>query len=260
MQCDRVRQELSAHLDSEMAPDLRAELEAHLSTCQACAEEARAMRAFGDLLRRGLSDWVDQGSVPPDLAARIEVQIRPQRKTWWKNWQSSVGLVTAAAAVLMLLVTTQPDRMATIPLLGLLVTQFTAPDFEYTVAQGPVTESIARKPSRAVQLQDAVTVQQGVTLTVNLIEQIGNQTHLQYTVNDVTLDKRLSDPVSHPKLAGPNGSIPLLSFNADRKSGAVVFNAYFENVSPGQKLTLTVEGLPVGDQVLRGPWQVTFSN
>lgn len=259
MQCERVRLELQAYLGGEIAPGERAKLEAHLTTCQVCSEEARAMKGFGDVLRRGLNDWIDQGSVPPGLRARIEVQIRPRKKAWWKNWQTSAGLV-AAAAVFMLLFTTQPERMASIPFLGMLASQFIAPDFELTVLPGPVQENISQKPARTVQLQNVVAEKHGVTLTVNLIEQVGNLTHLQYTVNGIALNERLSDPVSHPKLSGPKGPVTLLNFSADRRAGAVVFNAYHDTVAPGQALTLTIEGLPVGDQVQQGPWQVTFSN
>ncbi len=257
MQCDDIRLELQAYLEGELAPDERAEVEAHLSTCQACAEEARAMRGMGDLIRRGLNEWVDQGTVPAELAARIEVHIRPRKKVWWQNWQLAAGLVTAAAAVFLVLFTTQPERIASIPLLGAL---FMTPDFTYTAAPGPVTEKLP-KPSNEVHPQNATTEKEGITLTVNLIEQVGHLTHIQYTIKGMTLDKeRLKNPVTHPTLTAAGKKVSLSSFNADQRSGAIVFNAYFDALQSGQSLTLTIGSLPAGEQMVQGPWQVTFSN
>ena len=48
---ERQREQLSAYLDGELAPDERATLERHLTDCPACQEELRQLRATRALLR-----------------------------------------------------------------------------------------------------------------------------------------------------------------------------------------------------------------
>jgi predicted anti-sigma-YlaC factor YlaD len=89
MECQKVKEQLSAWLDQELDADAEAVLTAHLAGCAACRREWRQLRA----LDAALSDLVAPG--PLGLAERVAAQVRRPRRR--QGWQSA-----ALAACLLL--------------------------------------------------------------------------------------------------------------------------------------------------------------
>src|SRR5689334_15662810 len=52
MNCEQVREQLSAYLDSELAREEREEMAIHLATCKECSEEVIELRRFDALIAR----------------------------------------------------------------------------------------------------------------------------------------------------------------------------------------------------------------
>lgn len=238
MTCEKVRTELAA-----CAPgDLPAGVETHLATCAACAEEAAAMKDLGYKLKQGLAEWVDQGSIPHDLALRIDAGIRGQAgpaATRWR-WQAYAGVMAAAAAVFLLVLGMRP-MLAT-------------PDLEVRLEGAPVESIAKQKMERSVTINQSAE-RNGITLTVQKVEVSGIATHVQYAVSGIALDK--SAPNQYlPQLTGEGGPVRLQSFTATQQKNEIIFHAYFAPVSGGTSVTLSVETL----NGVKGPWQVSFQS
>ena len=52
MECAEVREEFSALIDGELAPDARAAVEAHIAQCLDCLRELDAIKRIDGLYRR----------------------------------------------------------------------------------------------------------------------------------------------------------------------------------------------------------------
>jgi mycothiol system anti-sigma-R factor len=72
MDCDDALVEIEAYLDSELAPDLRIEVEAHLSGCSHCFERGEFKKRLRDIIRRKCTAV---GELPPAVADRIRAAI-----------------------------------------------------------------------------------------------------------------------------------------------------------------------------------------
>ncbi|MFI5274527.1 MAG: anti-sigma factor family protein, partial [Ktedonobacterales bacterium] len=70
------RERLSTYLDGELAPAERAELAAHLATCDACQAELASLRAVRALLR-GLPEPVSPRSFALPIARPAVVAVTP---------------------------------------------------------------------------------------------------------------------------------------------------------------------------------------
>lgn len=248
MQCERIRRELPAFVRGDLPPRERAEIEDHLSTCPLCTEEAVAMKGLGETIQHGLKQWVDAGECPPAVVARIEVHIRSAvRRPWWRTWQSSAGLVAAAAAVFLVLLGARPEyaeQMASVPLLGSLAAQFITPDLNVQVAALSTESVVQQKPRRVIDL-DVSGTKDGVILTLQKVEIADAFTRLLYVVRGTTLDKQVAATAYEPQLSGPNGAIRLRSYSATQRKDYIQFAAYFDPIPAGQVLTLSLSGIPV---------------
>lgn len=89
MECQEVRQQLSAWLDDELDPVTAAALAAHVEKCETCRGEWRQLTALETALGRLTVP------VPLGLAEKVLAQVRPSRRRQW--WQS---LALAACLVL----------------------------------------------------------------------------------------------------------------------------------------------------------------
>jgi hypothetical protein len=80
------REQLSAYLDGELAPDDRAALETHLVTCPACQAELDDLRGLRAMLRAMPAPALprsfmlpDEGAVPQPITARRTASLSPAR-------------------------------------------------------------------------------------------------------------------------------------------------------------------------------------
>jgi anti-sigma factor RsiW len=89
MECQAVRQQLSAWLDAELDEAEEAALTAHLDGCEACRREWQKLSALDAALSRL------EAPVPPGLAEKVLARVRPPRR---RQWVQSVAL--AACLVL----------------------------------------------------------------------------------------------------------------------------------------------------------------
>jgi anti-sigma factor RsiW len=89
MNCQEVREQLSAWLDDELDAAASAAVAAHVDRCEACQKEWCQLRAVD----AALSELV--APVPPDLAAKVLSRVKPPRR---RAWVQSVAL--AACLVL----------------------------------------------------------------------------------------------------------------------------------------------------------------
>jgi anti-sigma factor RsiW len=89
MDCQEVRQQLSAWLDNELDAAVSAALSTHLDGCEACQREWRQLR----MLEAALGNL--EAPIPAGLAAKVLARVKPPRRR--QGWQSA-----ALAACLVL--------------------------------------------------------------------------------------------------------------------------------------------------------------
>ncbi len=79
MECQAVKEQMSAWLDQELDADAEAVLTAHLEGCEACRSEWRKLRALDAALGNLAAP------VPRGLAEKVAAQVRrprPRRQGW----------------------------------------------------------------------------------------------------------------------------------------------------------------------------------
>lgn len=115
MACERVREHLSDYLDRELTPAIDHQVSAHLESCDACREEARALGALV-----AASAAMGGRAIPRDVTDAVMAQITSQPITvpWWRRVARPVlavpvGAVAAAALVVLTLLSPQapPGRV-----------------------------------------------------------------------------------------------------------------------------------------------------
>jgi hypothetical protein len=263
MSCERVQRELTPYLHGTLSPQERAAIEAHLSSCEACAEEATAMKEMGDLLSKGLKEWVDNGVCPADLAERIELSLRSARqRPWWQRWPAVLGAAATVAAIFIVVLATQPhlaQEMASVPLIGALAAQLINPDVEVNVDPNQQVTAALFRPTRTVDLAVA-TDSEGATLTVERVASDSKLLRVQYTIKGAGLVLPAEKMMLVPKLESSAAAVPFHSLTADRKGDEIRFVAYFDVVPAGEKLSLTVPALSTEAGTKKGPWTVSFTN
>lgn len=255
MQCDEIQLDLSVFLNGELPPDRQAAVERHLTTCQACSEEAAAMQDVGDVLSRGLKRWVDQGVCPPELLDRIELSLRPTRKRqpWYRAWPAYAGAV-AAAAILLVVLGSQVDlshQVASIPLVGTLAAQLFYPS-----ADMQVDDVSTKRPTDVL----AKTEHDGLELEVYRVTTTTEAVRVQYALRGANLDSRANLTRYGARLAGAKGDLKLRNVHVVRDADEVLVEATYEPVLPGQALTLTVTNPPLKAEAgapANGTWEVS---
>lgn len=263
MQCEHVQRELIAYHDDKLSPQERATIEAHLASCEACAEEASGMTKMRDLLSRGLREWVDQGVCPSDVAERIELSLRSARhRPWWQRWPAVMGAAATVAAVFIVVLATQPQlaqQMASVPLIGALAAQLVDPDVEIHINPQQKVAAALFRPTRTVDLNSQTTLE-GNTLTLERVATDGKLLRIQYTIKGEGLVLPTEKGLLWPQLSNAAGPIQVHSLTADRRGDEIHFVAYFDAVTEGEKLILTLPALPTGGGQQKGPWAVIFTN
>jgi anti-sigma factor RsiW len=119
MDCRRVEELLSDHHEGVLAPDVRAEVEAHLAGCADCRALAMALGEVVDALRRfpalepsaDLADRVATAAlVRPRVPARV---VRPMLVPSWLQAAAAGFALVAAGAFLLVTGPEAPTRAAT---------------------------------------------------------------------------------------------------------------------------------------------------
>lgn len=246
MQCNEVQVDLIGYLDGRLPPDEAAAVERHLSACQACSEEATAMRDISRMLSRGLKEWANQGICPPDLMAQIEASIRQpvaetRRRSMWRGWPAYASVV-AVAAVLIVLVATRadmPHQMASIPLVGSL-----AAHLFYPSADVRVEDVSGMHPGQAL----AATEHDGITLEVYTASLGADAFRIQYALRGANLNIDAGLNRYEARLSTTKGDLKLQSMKVARDGDEVLVTASFEPVLPGQVLTLMLTNPPLKNE------------
>ena len=112
--CEEIQENLSAHLDGELAGDELGDLQAHLSTCQNCQRIVKDYTRVGQLLREQIAQetvGIDLRTLPEKVLGQITrvARLRQGRPAGlgakWRQWQVSalggwaLGLAVAIALV-----------------------------------------------------------------------------------------------------------------------------------------------------------------
>jgi len=92
MEHEALRENLSAFLDGELAPDSRSEVEAHLGACEACRRELES-------LKKASARFREAGKVraPAALGGAVLEKGRPKRR------HPTLDFAVALAAVVLIL-------------------------------------------------------------------------------------------------------------------------------------------------------------
>lgn len=91
MECQEVREQLSAWLDAELDEATEALLSAHVEKCAACRREWRQLTA----LETALGEL--SAPMPPGLAEKVLAQMQPRRRQWWQSVALAACLVLGVA-------------------------------------------------------------------------------------------------------------------------------------------------------------------
>ena len=88
MDCERIRERITAHLDGALAPEDAETVSAHLADCPDCAAEAEALKATADLLGAWDLPLETDAAAAADLADRVlaAAAARPDRRFSLRLW------------------------------------------------------------------------------------------------------------------------------------------------------------------------------
>lgn len=113
--CEKIKTELKAYLDEELAAANRARVQAHLDACQECREELSRLRWLGAELRqmdtarpaaalraRILSQVAEEK--PPVLSIATEPELSPVKRPFWRRSEMRFALAGSSIAAAALLV------------------------------------------------------------------------------------------------------------------------------------------------------------
>ncbi|MCP4518015.1 MAG: hypothetical protein GY824_22640, partial [Delftia sp.] len=83
-----------AYLDDELSAEERARIEAHLATCESCAQELEMLRGLQAGLAATLPAALGQLTLPAPAQARIRRRLRQEqeRGAWWERVWRLLGL------------------------------------------------------------------------------------------------------------------------------------------------------------------------
>lgn len=95
-ECERSRPLLSAHVDRRLSPAEENALEAHLATCEACAEHLRALRLTVDLLGQ-----LPHVPVPRSFLLEAPAPVPHRPFLWYYYFRNASGAVAALLVALL---------------------------------------------------------------------------------------------------------------------------------------------------------------
>ncbi len=141
MECTEVREEFSALIDGELAPDARAAVEAHIAQCSDCLRELDAIKRI-DGSYRGLPPQ----SAPRGFEEGIRKALAPAATARTRWWPRLVPVLAAAALVLVVLgtVTLREQRRQSIFTTASNVKEGSAREQELSRQQSAAPEIVAK--------------------------------------------------------------------------------------------------------------------
>jgi hypothetical protein len=129
MNCNSVRDQLSAYMDAEMSPALAAQVEQHLSGCGSCAKELGEFKQLSNLARA----HVESTGQPPawaTIAAKLDHSVngavlatgsstthrnRELALVRSRNWKTMTGAIVALAATVLVIASMMTPNHETHP-------------------------------------------------------------------------------------------------------------------------------------------------
>ncbi|MFZ5449644.1 MAG: zf-HC2 domain-containing protein [Thermodesulfobacteriota bacterium] len=91
MECQEMRELMSAWLDGELDKAMEAALSAHLNECEACRQEWQKLRALESALGRLAAP------APPGLTEKVLERVKPRRRQWVESLALAACLVLGIA-------------------------------------------------------------------------------------------------------------------------------------------------------------------
>jgi len=100
MNCDAIREQLSAYLDGELEAEEAEQVREHLASCEACRKELASLEELTGVLR-ALPRHKAPGEIEREVVTYIERDLllrAPTRSQGWAVVRKTLGMVTLAAA------------------------------------------------------------------------------------------------------------------------------------------------------------------
>lgn len=100
--CGKFAKHLSAYIDGESSPPIKAAVEKHLATCSDCAEKLSRWTMLSQRTAAGLKAVADSSGPPPGIPARVMAEARARRaqlRTVRALSRLAVGAAVALVAV-----------------------------------------------------------------------------------------------------------------------------------------------------------------
>jgi hypothetical protein len=94
--CERVRENLDAHLSNELTNEFKLEVLEHLKRCPTCAEALANAQRIKDALKRAIHQ---EKFAPPGLQQRISKEIQRQPE-WNYRWAAVAAIVVLTVGIL----------------------------------------------------------------------------------------------------------------------------------------------------------------
>ncbi len=113
--CERMQEMISAWIDGELPESERAELEAHLRTCETCAATERAFRGLSGALKETADE-----APPENLTARVLAQIEFEERVKLRQeagrhvspWKSILAAAACFAVIASVGILAGPERLS----------------------------------------------------------------------------------------------------------------------------------------------------
>jgi tetratricopeptide (TPR) repeat protein/anti-sigma factor RsiW len=102
MECGEVREEFSALIDGELAPEQRRAVEAHLTQCSECLRELDRIKRI-DVLYRGLAPQTARIGFEEGVNRAVLAASETRRRPRMRLWPRLLPVVAAAALLLVVL-------------------------------------------------------------------------------------------------------------------------------------------------------------
>jgi anti-sigma factor RsiW len=263
MTCECTELDLLAYLTGELNEEEAAQVRDHLATCASCAAEAEELRAVSQHLVTRMKEIPPALDIPPLVSARIERALKEeQRQARKRSWLPGLGVVAAAAAAVLVSFSVRPDlaeKVAEVPVLGMVASPFLQPDYDVPLSTMP--SSVAAAVGAVQRKEPNVTATaNGISVTVTRVDYRSNQTQLWYRVRNSTLLEGLRNPADFAPVIEIGGR-PATRYRltADQRGADVLFQVTFEAVNPGVPIAMRLDALPLTTGTAKGgPWTFTI--
>ncbi|MDD3580462.1 MAG: zf-HC2 domain-containing protein [Desulfobacca sp.] len=88
LDCQKVKELLSAYMDDELSEAQRELVQAHLGKCPVCRQELARLERLWQTLAA-----LPEVAPPADLVERVLVQLPPRQAPWWRSLALAASLL-----------------------------------------------------------------------------------------------------------------------------------------------------------------------